>query len=221
MAVKNLEKDPLYSFARMGAQRIFSLSCTKSEHRVSFRLIEENGLEEITDLGGLLFCPTRTNYTYQERCITPESVKAFSANFEGRIHDLERIQYRSFLLKRSIPEFERMIRGEIADDKLVRQAYWAIVERKIPNSFFSDAKEQEIYLQAAKDCCEDNPARGDMIFIDGMHLLSRIWGRDSMLFTPITYYLTPFAPDCTLIDEASAVFRRELKKQVVIDAAQI
>ncbi len=195
----------MYNLARVSARRKFILECRHAADRVSFSLSEEQGLEEKISLGSAKECDSENSYAYNGMNVAESSIRMFCATFSNELERLEGQAYEKPVIRKSIAEIRKLLTGERYDFAVIRQAYWILEPEPFSEDFFRDENQQRRLLEAAIDCSEQDHDTNDVIFIDGLHLLSKLWRKNEMLFTPITYYIT-------LCDPQSERFRQELKQ---------
>ncbi len=199
-------KSNMYALAVMASNRRFHLKPEEKNTGISMRLIELHGLEQTIELGMLEFAE-KSDFNYGGRCVAQESLKQCCLIFASALDDMEQHSYRSHILKSSIPEFECLLQGKPTNIALLQRAYWVLYEEPITEV---DLKMQdaELLLRTAKACSAGTLT--DRIFVGGLHVVSRIWNGNKMLFTPITYYIAPVTSDGCIVEPQSLQFKREL-----------
>ena len=204
-------KAHVYNLAKMCATRWFVLYINETPQSIAPMLVEQNGLEEKINLGNLDIVE-ESPIAYDDKKVCPISFKAMCERFTSTLDRMENYAYEVPILRKGIPELEKLARGEPANMKLVRKAYWVLEQKPFAPDSLQDPSKLQLYLQAAKDCSVTEHSSPDRIFIDNTQLLCKIWNGNTMAFAPLTYYMTPHSSDGKIVDPPSLKFRKQLEQ---------
>ena len=195
----------------MCATRWFVLYMRETSQSVAPLLVEQNGLEEKVELGNFDIVE-ESPIAYADKKVCPVSFKAMCARFTSTLDRMENYAYEVSILRKGVPELEKLARGEPANMELVRKAYWVLEQKPFAPDSLQDPSKLQLHLQAAKDCSVTEHSSPDRVFIDNTQILSKFWQGDEMLFSPLTYYMSPYSSDGEIVDPPSLEFRKQLEQ---------